>query len=428
MTARQAAARALMQIFDHGAYSNLALPPLLADLPERERAFASALTLGVLERAVTLDHILGTYGKTPVRKLQSPVLQALRCGVYQLVYMPSVPESAAVSQAVETVRALGAGGASGYVNGLLRAFVRAGKSWPEPKDPRTALSVRCGVPAALAGLLRRSYGHERAVAALEALSQKAPLFVRVNTCRISREALLERLEQEGIQALPDAAAPGAVRILSGGSPASGNCFAAGLFHIQDLSSQLCAEFLEVAPGMRLLDLCAAPGGKTFTLAEQMEDRGEILACDLYPSRLSLVESGAVRLGLSSIRVRAADARVYDPALGRFDRVLCDVVCSGFGVIRRKPEIRYKDPNTLADLPAEQYNILCTASNYLKKGGKLVYSTCTLNPTENEDVVRRFLAAHPGFSLYAPMRTLLPCADYDGDGFFMARLKAGGGEA
>ena len=426
MDSRQIAAAALMDVERDGSYSNLVLEPYFrrGDLPRRDRAFCSALFYGVLERRITLDWTLSHYSRVPVLKMDPAVRAALRLGAYQLMYMPSVPPAAAVGQSVETARALGAGKAAGFVNGVLRAMSREGCRCPAPKDRLGALSVEYSVPGPLIQLWRRGYGHETALEILEGTRGPAPVFARVNTQRTAPAALRERLREEGVASEEVPGVPGALRLLDPGPVGELAAFREGLFHIQDISSQLCAAALDPRPGMEVLDLCAAPGGKTFTLAQLMGDRGRLLARDLYPQRLRLVEEGAARLGLASVETSPGDAREPDPALlGRFDRVLCDVVCSGFGTLRRKPEIRYKPLDSLDGLPDVQYNILDTASCYLKPGGRLVYSTCTLNPRENEGVVERFLAAHPEYRTAAPPKTYIRGREgLDCDGFFVAALE------
>ena len=426
MDSRQIAAAALMDVERDGSYSNLVLEPYFrrGDLPRRDRAFCSALFYGVLERRITLDWTLSHYSRVPVLKMDPAVRAALRLGAYQLMYMPSVPPAAAVGQSVETARALGAGKAAGFVNGVLRSMSREGCRCPAPKDRLGALSVEYSVPGPLIQLWRRGYGHETALEILEGTRGPAPVFARVNTQRTAPAALRERLREEGVASEEVPGVPGALRLLDPGPVGELAAFREGLFHIQDISSQLCAAALDPRPGMEVLDLCAAPGGKTFTLAQLMGDQGRLLARDLYPQRLRLVEEGAARLGLASVETCPGDAREPDPALlGRFDRVLCDVVCSGFGTLRRKPEIRYKPLDSLDGLPDVQYNILDTASCYLKPGGRLVYSTCTLNPRENEGVVERFLAAHPEYRTAAPPKTYIRGREgLDCDGFFVAALE------
>lgn len=420
--ARLTALRGLSEVFGQGGYSNLVLESLMRknELSGQERAFCTALFYGVVERRITLDWVLGRYSRQPVEKLSPAVRDILRMAVYQLLYMPSVPESAAVNEAVKETRSMKVASAAGYVNGVLRAFLRDGKRIALPKNEARALSVRYSVPEALITLWRQSYGKEKTEAILAGSQSPAPLFIRVNTQKTTADELLEKLAEEDITA-EKTAVENALRLKNAGDVTRLSAFREGLFHVQDLSSQKCAAALAARPGHRVLDVCAAPGGKSFTLAERMNDRGSLLAMDLYPHRLRLVEDGAARLGLACLRTRANDAQIYEKSLGAFDRVLCDVVCSGYGVIRRKPEIRYKDPAEAAALPETQLAILTASARYLADGGRLVYSTCTLNPAENEGVVEAFLRQNSGFCLLAEPVTCLPEKD-GGDGFFYAVLE------
>ena len=252
---------------------------------------------------------------------------------------------------------------------------------------------------------------------MEGCQTPAPLFIRVNTCKTTAAALQARLVEDGITA-EETTVEHALRLIDAGDVTRLEAFREGLFHVQDLSSQKCAAALGVQAGHRVLDVCSAPGGKSFTLAEMMDDTGSLLAMDLYPNRLRLVEDGAARLGLHCIKTQARDAQIYDNSLGVFDRILCDVVCSGYGVIRRKPEIRYKDPVEAAALPQMQLAILTASSRSLSCGGRLVYSTCTLNPAENEGVVERFLRENTDYALCGEPVTCLP-EQNGGDGFFYA---------
>lgn len=423
-TARETAAAALLSVFSDGGYSNIVLDNILGkeDLSRDDRSFCAALFYGVAERVITLDAAIAAYCKTPVKKLSPAVLVSLRCGFYQLLYMPSVPQSAAVNETVTLVKALGEERAAGLVNGILRSFIRADLAYPLPKDKLSALSVKYSVPMPLIQLWRKSYGHNVAVGILEGLCSVPPLFVRVNTTRTTAEKLTELLEAEGVTVSPCETCSDALRLSGTGSIAKLTAFRMGLFHVQDLSSQLCAAAGRPAAGMRVLDVCSAPGGKAFTMAQLMENRGELVACDLYPARLSLVSEGAARLGLNIIKAQVQDGGVQNSNMGIFDLVLCDAPCSGFGIIRRKPEIRYKPPETLDEIPTLQYNILYTSSCYLKAGGRLVYSTCTLNPKENEQVVERFLGECPDFYLAEPPRTIFPNTQEGADGFFYAVLE------
>lgn len=425
-TARETAATALLGVFSGGGYSNIILDKALEkeDLSPQDRSFCAALFYGVAERLITLDHAIAAYCKIPLKTLSPVVLTCLRCGFFQLLYMPSVPQPAAVNETVTVVKNLGEGQAAGLINGVLRSFIRAELAYPEPRDKLSALSVRYSVPMPLIQLWRKGYGHDTAMEILEGSCTAAPLFARVNATRTTTERLTKALAEEGVEAVPCAASPHTLILRGTGSVAKLAAFRQGLFHVQDLSSQLCAVAGAPAAGMRVLDVCSAPGGKAFTMAQLMENRGELVACDLYPSRLSLVEEGAARLGLDIIKTKVQDGGAYSPEMGYFDLVLCDVVCSGFGILRRKPEIRYKQPETLDELPTLQYNILYTSSRYLRSGGRLVYSTCTLNPCENQKVVERFLSQQPDFTLAAPMRTTLPGEQEGADGFFYAVLQRG----
>ena len=429
MNARQTAAAALLDTQRRGSYSNLVLEPWLRGeaLSLQDRAFATALFYGVLERSITLDWVIAHYSRTPPGKLEPEVLTALRLGALQLMEFPSVPPAAAVSESVEVVRALGKGKAAGLVNGVLRAMAQGNCAAPPPKDKLTALSVEYAVPAPLIQMWRKAYGHDTALEILRGSRGPAPTFLRVNTVRTTAAALENRLRADGIESREVPGVENALELLTPVPIGGMAAFREGLFHVQDISSQLCAAALAPRPGMAVLDLCAAPGGKTFTLAELMEDRGQVTARDIYPHRVKLVAEGAARLGLSSVVPEVWDALVPDPASERkYDRVLCDAPCSGFGTLRRKPEIRYKPLDSLDGLPKLQYNILENASHYLKAGGRLVYSTCTLSPAENQGVVERFLREHPEFTVPIPPKTYIHGRDgLDCDGFFVALLEKEG---
>lgn len=422
-TARQVAARALMGVFEGGGYSNLVLDGALKreDLSPRDRAFCTTLFYGVVERRLTLEYALSQYLRQPLTKLEPAVREVLFCAFYQLLYMPSIPEHAVVNESVSTVRALGAERVSGLVNGVLRAFLRQGKAFPLPKDKLRAKEVMYSIPGPLIQLWRRGYGEETAQVILEGSTTHPSFFIRVNTLRTTTEALCQCLEKEGVIVTPIMGLGTALLLNFSGPVTELKSFREGHFHVQDLSSQLCAAALGVKPGMRVLDVCAAPGGKSFTLAQEMENEGELVAGDLHASRLRLVEEGAARLGISILRTRTQDATHFCNQLGLFDRVLCDVVCSGYGILRRKPEIRYKLPKTIDGIWEIQYNILEVSSQYCKEGGRLLYSTCTLNPQENQQVVERFLATRSDFRLREPMVTRFPGQE-GGDGFFWALLE------
>lgn len=427
--ARLLAVETLLRVDSAGAWSNLALDAQLRKykLDDREAAFFSALFYGVLERTVTLDACIAAHSKTPLDKLSPAVLEVLRAGVYQLLYMDSVPDHAAVAESVELVRHLRKAQAAGFVNGVLRSFLRSGKSIPVPDSPiSTRLSVEYACPEPVVELWLKSYGEDFTRRVLAGSLGRAPLYIRVNTLKISGEELISRLSAHGIEVKTDEL-PHCLAIEKAGAVQELPEYRRGFFHVQDKASQLCALSLGAQPGERVLDACAAPGGKTFTLAQHMGDTGEIVACDLYEARAGLVSRRAKSMGFKSVKTLVRDMTGFDPELGLFDRVLCDAPCSGLGAIRRKPEIKRKNPADFERLPDLQYKILETASQYCKGGGRLIYSTCTLNPAENEEVVARFLAAHPEFTAAelpeaigkGSQKTFLD--EMGADGFFIAAM-------
>lgn len=442
-SARQVAFDALMRVIDQGAYSNLAIDAVLrgSRLESAQAAFASALFYGVLERGIGLDAALRPYVRRGLQTLDPEVRTILRMGLYQLIYMDGVPDSAAVHESVQLAVYARKSSARGLVNAILRSFVRDGKQIPLPADTLERAGVEYSCPLWMLRQLERSYGREHAVLYAGAGVGRPPLFARVNTLRITPAALTEALAESGVQARPSGVLDDCLLLSETGSIGAQREYQAGLYHIQDLSSQLCVAALSPRPGERMVDVCAAPGSKSFTAAQYMRGQGEIRAYDLYPQKAGLIASGAERLGISCIRAGVRDAQLppEDDMRSWADRVLCDVPCSGWGVVRRKPEIRYKPEESLRGLPELQGRILQSASEYVRPGGRLVYSTCTLRPEENERVVERFLLQnswfHPlqlpdGFgkinkigknSLEGACRTVWPSAE-GGDGFFFAVLE------
>lgn len=422
--ARYTAVQAVLRQSEDHAYSNLLLDGLIKKhaLTGRDAAFASALVYGVLERRLTIDYILRAHCARPLEALSPAVLAILRTGVYQLCYMDGVEDYAAVSESVALTRQFGAGKASGFVNGVLRSLLRADKQIPPPDQKAgraERLAVEYSCPAWLIGVWLKAYGEEATLRMLAASLGKPPLFLRANTLRTTGEQLVQALADEGVTARCGADFPACITMESGGAPEKLAAFKAGLFHVQDLASQMCAAAVGAQPGERVLDVCAAPGGKSFTIAQMMGNEGELITRDLRDSRTRLIAGGAGRLGLTCIHASNGDASRLDESLGLFDRVLCDVPCSGFGIIRRKPEVKYKSAESVQNLPEIQYKILKTSSQYLKPGGTLVYSTCTLMPAENEQVVARFLAESPAFSL-AEQKTAT--GEQQSDGFFFSVLR------
>ena len=401
MDGRRAAVAALLRIEEQGGYSNLVLDDLLlhTDLAEADRALCSRLLYGVIERRLTLDYLLNKTASTPVKQMQPAVREILRVGAYQLVYMDKTPAFAAIHQAVEHTRQFGCSRLSGFVNGVLRQVER------QQKDLLAALPVTDkgleiahSVPRAWIRHWRQSYGEEALQGILRSLEQPAVTYIRVNTCLTTVSALAARLELAGATVATVDGLPCALAI----SPASAlrrlpdDCQTH--YYIQDIASQWCCAALQPQAGERIADVCAAPGGKTMTVAQEMRNSGYVLAGDIHEHKCRGLSQRVKRYGFTSISVAQWDAsQPYDLSLvGTFDRVVCDAPCSGMGVIRRKPEIRYKQPEEFADLPALQLQILTQAATLVKAGGMLQYSTCTLRPEENEAVTAAFLQQNPSF--------------------------------
>lgn len=438
-TARRTALELLLKTEQKGAFSNLALDAALSGmtLEQRDKSFISALYYGVLERRITLDYVVSAYSDRPVAKISADILCILRMGLYQLVYMDAIPDSAAVNESVKLVEQVGKKSAKGFVNAVLRHFIRDGKKihFPDKEtSPSEYLSVFYSCPEWLVRQWLDDYGQLRTNQILSASLGRPPVTLRVNTIKITTEELLQRLEKEGANVRLHPTISDCIVFCGGGSVEAFPSYQDGLFFVQDIASQLCCRVLAPQKGERLLDICAAPGGKSFSCALLMENDGELLACDLYPKRLKLLEDGAKRLGLSIIRTVAANGMEHHEELAGADKVLCDVPCSGLGVIRRKPEIKYKSPSELDRLPEIQYRILCNASGYVRAGGSLLYSTCALSKRENENVVLRFLKEHHEFqakpfslsSVFSDgaergMATLFPEPN-GSDGFFIALLQ------
>ncbi|MDR0222155.1 MAG: methyltransferase domain-containing protein [Oscillospiraceae bacterium] len=375
------------------AYSRLALGAELsrAGFGERDGAFVSALFYGVLERRITLDYIIGKFSRVALGEMDAEAAALLRMALYQILFMDCVPESAAVNESVR----LAPHKIKPFVNAVARNFLRAGGDFPNGED--LSLSVKYSCPEWLVKKWFAEYGEEAAEKILRSSLNRPPLHVRSNVLKYPDLPVSARL--------PSFSAAGAN---------------ADKFHVQDISSQKVCEMLAPKSGETVIDVCAAPGGKSFTLAQLMNNEGRLVACDIRAERLPLIREGAKRLGLSVIETLQNDGRRFNPDMPAADRVLCDVPCSGLGVIRRKPEIKYKPPDSFAGLPETQKSILATSSRYVKSGGILMYSTCALSKAENEEVVRDFLERSGNFKL-AEERTFIP-DETGGDGFFAAIME------
>ena len=418
MDDRFLAFKILSKIEHDKAYSNIALDNVLSNNEASSAPFVCNLVYGVIERKITLDYILSQYLSQPLKKLNPQVLTILRMGTYQLNFMDKVPVSAAVNESVKLVKKAKCGYASGLVNSVLRKISSAEINLPKTNDNEYDLSIAYSCPKELVSQYVTDYGYENTESILKASIGSVPLFLRANTLKITADELVEELKKDGIIAqVYDSA--NTVKVIDGNAVFKTNAYKKGHFHAQDLASQICIENLSPQKNDIVFDMCAAPGGKSFTMAEMMENQGMIYSFDLYDHKIKLINDSAERLGISIINAQIGDASIYNDKLPKADKILCDVPCAGLGVIRRKPEIKYKDFGFVDKLCELQYNILNNASLYLKKKGVLMYSTCSLSKKENEEVCEKFLEEHKDFK-NGGMVTLFP--DKNGsDGFFFAKL-------
>ena len=424
-SARAIAVNLLMKTFEEQSYSNLLLDKALADagLSAQEKALCTQLYYGVTERFLTLEHLLRVYSeKKPPEKLDIPVKYILYLGFYQMKYCDKIPDSAAVNESVKLAGYFRKKSASGFINAILRKFQRSGKEIPLTGEKWQDMQIQYSAPVCLLKRVTEEHGEAFAKAFFEDSLRPPPCVIRVNPLKADA-ALLQELSPEKLNISEYAYWVQITDIRKS------KAFQKGMFHVQDTASQLCCQILAPEKGQTVLDMCAAPGGKTFTLAEMMQNQGTLYAFDLHPHRVKLIQEGAERLGLTCVHTDVQNAAQYQKDLPKADRILCDVPCSGFGVIRRKPEIKYKSLESFETLPELQYQILETSAKYLKSGGILVYSTCTILKQENEEVVMKFLNAHPEFEP-VPLKefnsekgwmTFSP-AYADCDGFFAAKLR------
>lgn len=399
--ARQEAAEALLRVHGQGSYSNVTLDSLLnsSKLIEADKALLSRIFYGVMERQLTLDYILSLHSRIKLRKVHPVVLELLRIGCYQLMYMEKIPASAAVNESVNLARRMKQEHSAGFINAVLRAVERDREHWFDHlQDDLDGLSIRTSCPVELLLLWKSTYGMSMAKAIAESSHDAPPVTIRVNTLKINTDAFIERLEKANISFKKHSSLKDGVQIMDAVglkklAQSLKNCY-----HHQDAASQYCCKAFDPQPGEKIADVCAAPGGKSLTNAQLMHNHGEILAGDIYPAKCEAMEKRAGQYGITILKAAVRDASLPcpDSLRGCFDRVLCDAPCSGLGVIRRKPEIRYKPLESLSELPDLQSKILHQSAQMVRTGGILQYSTCTLNPAENEEVAGRFLMEHPDF--------------------------------
>ncbi|MBF1176160.1 MAG: hypothetical protein HXM00_04685 [[Eubacterium] sulci] len=466
---REAAFKALLAIERDGSYSNLELSKMLASDELSNKGFIREIVYGVTENKIYLDYILDKFIKKGAAKTKLQALIILRMGVYQILFMNSVPNYAAVNESVALARRF-ARGTDGFINGVLRNFIRNMDSASEidVKGQLEYLSIRYSCQLKLVEELVSMLGFEHAKMLLEHAGHRPPLSIRVNIAQISVKELADRLRANGFE-IEGSKLSDRVLLVKGGALTEANEYKKGLFSIQSEESCAIADFADAKSTELVIDLCAAPGGKAAAMAEQMLKPststepltktepckkpststepltetepgkkpststepltktepgiagGKVVALELYEHRAALIEATARRLGLENIEVRCQNAiEQIDELVGKADLVLADVPCSGLGVIRRKPEMKYRDEFDFDELVEIQKSILETGSSYLKPGGRLIYSTCTINPRENELMVKDFLERHEEF--ISEKEVKLSPFDNGYDGFYMNKLK------
>ena len=443
---------ALISFEKNKSYSNLSLDSLLNNIDKTVRPFASVLFYGVIERKITLDYIISKNSKLPLKKLSPAVLNILRTAIYQLKYMDSVTNYAAVNEAVSLCHAFKNSYSAGFVNAVLRKIIREfNLDFNVIKDENERLEIEYSIPKELIKRWKNDYGEQITFGILKTSLEKPPVTLRVNILKACPKQVIDTMKKEGF---PITATHDEACFFTESHIVNSTAYKNGLVYAQDISSQICGKTVAYFANKSkcetpvILDLCAAPGSKTFTTANCLEKTGHIFAYDIHPSRVQLISNAAKRLGykttsknqntevfrgrpaassenlnassenfsveahhnisnefivnndksICNITVKIADAAVFDDSIPAADVVLCDLPCSGFGVIRRKPEIKYKSLTTIQELPALQLKILNNAARYVKKDGVLIYSTCTLLKSENEDVALKFLSENPSFAL------------------------------
>lgn len=414
MDARERALRVLYDIEYNGAYSNLALKTALGECDARDRALVTALVYGVTDKRLTLDYIITRRSKLKLKKISKYIRIILRMGIYQLKFADKIPASAAVNESVKLAKRYGHASSAGFVNGVLRSVERSEIEYPTNKTEY--LSVKYSFPTELCREWTERFGYEFTEKLMDAYLKPAPLTLRPNRLKTTPENLLVRLNENGVQAeITDGYITSA-----GFDIARDGLYKKGFYTVQDAAAMKASEILAPKPGETVIDMCAAPGGKTTHMAEIMENKGKIFAFDIYGHKLDLIRKNAERLGITIIETDLRDGRGFDAKYAESaDKILCDAPCSGLGIIRRKPEIKYGyDADN--DLPETQRAILNNAARYLKTGGEIVYSTCTIEKRENEDVTGGFLRDNAGFEkLYE--KTFYPQIDGT-DGFYICKMR------
>lgn len=433
VTARQTAFSILLKIEKDKAYSNIALDSAVkgCSLDSTDCAFISRLVYGVTERKITLDYIISQFLNQPLKKLKTEVLVILRIGTYEILFMDKIPVSASVNESVLLTKNNKCQFATGLVNAVLRKVSVEKENVFNSLSGEEKLSILYSAPIDLVRFLKHHYNEQNAEEILKSALNKKEITIRVNTLKTTENELIEVLKKENIST-EITSLKNALIINTKGAVYELDAYKKGLFYVEDISSQICVKELGLKENYKLIDVCSAPGGKSFTASQYMNNTGEIYSCDIHAHRVELIKTGAERLGIKNIIPTVNDATVFNEKFKNADCVLCDVPCSGLGIIGKKPEIKYKLLDDIKELIPIQKEILSIASKYVKSGGTLIYSTCSINPNENRKVCDWFLKENEDFYSVkvspetercideGDYLTLLPHIN-NCDGFFIAKF-------
>ena len=418
--ARKTAFEILFEIEKEGAYSNLTINRFLEKNKLENPAFVRELVYGVLENKILLDFYLDQLIPSGIKKVKKKEASLLRMGLYQMIFMDSVPDYAAVNESVVIAKKL-CRGREGFINGVLRGFMKKRDQISMPdkdKDVKKHLSIKYSFPIWLIDKWEKEFGIEACEELLEASNKRPQLSIRVNIMKTNRDELAKKLEELGYEVSKGVHSERTLHVKGSGLLAE-ELFENGYFSVQDEASTVTADTLDAKANETIIDVCAAPGGKSSAIAEMMNNEGRLISCDIYEHKLELIGKLADRLGISIIEPTLMDGTIGNEEwIGKADRVLVDAPCSGLGVIRRKPEIKYKDITDFTELVEIQAKILDSSARYVKSNGVLVYSTCTVNSDENKKQIDNFLERNKEFELVM-QKQFLPTEDIDG--FYVCKM-------
>lgn len=431
---REIAVKALLEHHKTGTWPDLYLKNRLEPLNRAQAALATNITYGVLQNLNLIDYYIAHFSSIKINKISPVVLETMRTAVYQILFLDKIPDSAAVNESVNYIKKSPESRASGFANAVLRTIVRRKNNLPEikGKDDVETLAIKYSHPVWLVRKFVRIFGIEEAEQLLKADNESVKPVIRVNTLKTDVEAFIKMaLEVSENRFEPVSGLENALYVSDLASILKSSLFADGYFYVQDAASQYAVKVLEPKPGDKVLDICAAPGGKSLLAAQMMNNCGTVISNDIYQHKAEIISANARRYGTDIIEVSCSDStQRREEFVGSFDRIICDVPCSGLGIIRKKPDIRFKDESTIGGLRPIQRKILENAASYLKPGGQMIYTTCTIVPEENELMLKAFLKEHEDFSLVnfsingeetGGMITLLPHR-HGTDGFFISKLE------